>query len=249
MCLILVAWRCHPEHKLLVAANRDEFYHRPAASIHFWDDAPQILAGRDLEQGGSWLGITRSGRFAALTNIRNPSAPQGSRSRGFLVRDFLAGDHTPADFHAQLQPTLSTYSPFNLLLGDGESLHYSNSHGDWRTLQPGVYGLSNGELDSPWPKVLSGKQQLLSLLTGEIDVEALFDLLADRQPAPEDELPDTGIDRVLEKRLSSRFIHFEGYGTRCSTLVLQTHRNRISLWERGFDQHGTVRDTIALSPL
>lgn len=235
MCLILFAWRSHPQHRLLLAANRDEFYRRPALPAHWWDDAPHILAGRDLEQGGTWLGVTRSGRFAALTNVRNPSARPGPRSRGHLVRDFLDSDSSPADFIARLRHRASDYSPFNLLLGDGEQLHYTNHHGEWRQLQPGIYGLSNATLDTPWPKVLSGKQQLAALMTREPQPELLFGMLADRTEAGDDELPDTGIDRVLEKSLSARFIHRDGYGTRCSTVLTQSHAGDIVFCEQAFD--------------
>ncbi len=239
MCLILFAWRSHPQHKLLVAANRDEFYARPASAATFWDEAPHILAGRDLEQGGSWLGITRDCRFAAVTNVRNPAAPQGSRSRGFLVSDFLTSNDNPEHFGAALQSTLKEYSPFNLLAGDGEQLYYGNSNGDWRELQPGIYGLSNATLDTPWPKVVEGKQLLIEAMMTDPEEESLFALLANRKPADTDALPETGINRDMEKRLSSRFIQLDGYGTRSSTLLLQSYNNRMKFVEKQFDQTGT----------
>lgn len=238
MCLILVAWRSHPQHKLLVAANRDEFYTRLSAPAHFWPDIPHILAGRDLEQGGSWLGVTKNGRFSATTNIRNPAATPGNLSRGLLVSSFLESDTTPEKFLQQLQPSLAGYSPFNLLLGDGEHLYYGDSSGHSRALQPGIYGLSNASLDTPWPKVVSGKQQLFELMTREPQPEHLFGLLSDRQQAHEDELPDTGIDAELEKHLSARFIHLDGYGTRCSTVMAQAHDGGIHFIEKQFDHFG-----------
>ncbi len=247
MCLILFAWRSHPQHKLLVAANRDEFYARPTAAAHFWEDAPHILAGRDLEQGGSWLGVTRGGRFAALTNIRHPQAVAGSHSRGLLVRNFLDSCATPEQFLQALQPTLEQYSPFNLLLGDGEHIYYSNSEGQSRELRPGIYGLSNGPLDAPWPKVISGKQQLLEMMTHEPQPDCLFDLLSDRQQASEDSLPDTGLDAGLEKHLSARFIHFDGYGTRCSTVMTHSHDGEIQFLEKQFDQTGQAAQTVGYS--
>lgn len=247
MCLILFAWRSHPQHKLLVAANRDEFYARPAAAAHFWEDAPHILAGRDLQQGGSWLGVTQHGRFAAITNIRKPGAPVGSQSRGLLVRRFLESDATPEQFLQQLRPSLPDYSPFNLLLGDGERLHYGNSAGHSRELQPGIYGLSNAMLDTPWPKVVEGKQALLGLITAGSGVEQFFELLADRREADETELPDTGIGRELEKQLSARFIHFDSYGTRCSTVLTQSHDGEICFLEKQFDQKGRAENTLAYS--
>lgn len=238
MCLILFAWRSHPQHKLLVAANRDEFYSRPTCAATFWEEAPYILAGRDLDQGGSWLGITRDGRFAAVTNVRNPSAPQGSRSRGFLVSNFLSSNDSPEHFGATLQSTLKEYSPFNLLAGDGERLYYGNSNGDWRQLQPGIYGLSNATLDTPWPKVVEGKQSLIGIMTTDPTEENLFALLANREPAETDALPDTGINPDMEKRLSSRFIQFDGYGTRSSTLLMQSYNNRMTFVEKQFGETG-----------
>lgn len=243
MCLILFAWLSHPQHKLLVAANRDEFYARPTAPAHFWNDTPHILAGRDLEQGGTWLGVTTSSRFAALTNVRNLQAPLGTLSRGLLVSDFLNSDATPEQFLQQLQPELSNYSPFNIVLGDDEHLYYGNSAGDALELQPGVYGLSNAALDTPWPKVAAGKQALLKLMAMEPDVEQLFELLADNNQANDTELPDTGVGIALEKQLSPRFIHFDTYGTRCSTIVMQSNSGEIIFLEKQFDATGQETDT------
>lgn len=237
MCLILFAWQRHPQYKLVVAANRDEFYARPSAPAQFWQDAPYILAGRDLEQSGTWLGITRNGRFAAITNVRDPAAKQGARSRGHLVRDFLNSDNTPDCFIAHMQNHLSDYSPFNLLLSDGHALHYCNSHGENIALQPGIYGLSNAALDTPWPKVETGKQALADTLS-DVQHESLFCLLSDRTIADDGLLPTTGIPQWLEQKLSASFIHFDSYGTRCSTLVLQTHDGRIDFLERQFDEQG-----------
>lgn len=247
MCLIVFAWRSHSQHKLLVAANRDEFYARPTEAAHFWKDAPHILAGRDLEQGGIWLGITTSGRFAALTNVRNPQAPLGSLSRGLLVSDFLNSDATPQQFLQQLQATLSSYSPFNLLLGDGDQLHYGNSQGECRELQPGIYGLSNATLDTPWPKVMHSKQQLFDLMTHEPRQDELFALLANREHASENALPDTGIDSALERQLSARFIHMKGYGTRSSTLLSCSHTGDIQFTEKQFDDNGLEKNYSSTS--
>jgi uncharacterized protein with NRDE domain len=238
MCLILFAWQCHPQYKLVVAANRDEFYARPSAPAHFWQDTPHILAGRDLEQGGTWLGVTRSKRFAAITNVRDPSAKQGTLSRGYLVRDFLASKQSPTNFIAQLQNHLTDYSPFNLLLSDGHTLHYCNSSGEMLSLQPGVYGLSNAALDTPWPKVESGKQALSDNLS-DVQHESLFCLLSDRTQASEEQLPTTGIPQWLEQKLSASFIHFDSYGTRCSTLMLQAHNDNMDFLERQFSDDGS----------
>ncbi|MEZ5539705.1 MAG: NRDE family protein [Pseudomonadales bacterium] len=239
MCLILFAWQSHPQYKLVVAANRDEFYARSSAPAHFWQDAPNILAGRDLEQGGTWLGVTRNARFAAITNVRDPSAPEGTHSRGHLVRDFLSSNQSPAQFITQLQNHLADYSPFNLLLGDGNALHYCNSNGENFALQAGIYGLSNAALDTPWPKVEAGKQALTETLS-DLEHESLFCLLADKTIASDDQLPNTGIPQWLEQKLSASFIHFDNYGTRCSSLVLQTHDHQTHFFERQFNEQGTA---------
>jgi uncharacterized protein with NRDE domain len=237
MCLILFAWRSHPQYKLLVAANRDEFYVRPTEAAHFWKDAPHILAGRDLEQGGTWLGVTTSRRFAALTNVRNPHAPLGQKSRGLLVSDYLNSNEKPEKFLQRLQPDLANYSPFNLLTGDSEHLYYSNSVGVQRELQPGIYGLSNAALDTAWPKVTGGKQALaIAMMAGEIKPEQLFNILANTEKADAMELPDTGVGIELEKQLSARFIHMDTYGTRCSTVVTQSSSNEMYFLEKQFDE-------------
>lgn len=245
MCLILFAWRSHPQYRLLLAANRDEFYARPTLPAQYWYDAPHILAGRDVEQGGTWLGIAKNHRFAAVTNVRDPSAPLGSRSRGHLVKDFLDSDQTPAQFLLALQKNLSDYSPFNVLVSDGDTLHYGNSHGEHYELTAGIYGLSNATLNTPWPKVETGKQALIDVAQDDIIPDHLFDLLADQHIAHDDHLPQTGIPLELERKLSSRFIHFDTYGTRCSTVLLQPYDGRTAFYERQFDARGIALDTVA----
>lgn len=236
MCLILFAWRSHPQHKLLVAANRDEFYNRPATAAHFWPEAPHILAGRDNEKGGTWLGITRNGRFAAVTNIRKPGAAAGQLSRGKLVQAFLDSSAPPEEFLQQMSQ--ENYSPFNLLVSDGEQLFYSNSDGCSRPLQPGLYGLSNAELDAPWPKVIRGKQGMINLLVNNVATSDFFELLADRNHANDHELPDTGMTVELEKKLSPPFIHFDGYGTRSSTVLSVSHHGEVNFLEKQFGADG-----------
>jgi uncharacterized protein with NRDE domain len=219
VCLILVAWQAHPEYPLVVAANRDEFYARRTASAEFWPEHPQVLAGRDLEAGGTWLGITRSGRFAALTNYRDPAShkPQVP-SRGKLVADFLAGDTT---IDANLDALdASAYNGFNLLLGDGQKLvAFSNISMQRHELAPGVYGLSNALLDTPWPKVGAGKTALSGALAALPDETALFHLLRDDTHHPDAALPATGVSLNWERLLSAAFIRSLDYGTRCSTVI------------------------------
>ncbi len=219
MCLILVAWQAHPDYPLVVAANRDEFYARRTASADFWPDQPQILAGRDLEAGGTWLGISRNARFAALTNYRDPAShkPQAP-SRGKLVADFLAGKNSIDAYLDTLQA--DEYNGFNLLLGDGKQLvAFSNISMQRHLLSPGVYGLSNALLDTPWPKVGAGKTALENALTALPDETALFHLLRDATLHPDAALPVTGVSLKWERLLSAAFIRSPDYGTRCSTVI------------------------------
>jgi uncharacterized protein with NRDE domain len=219
MCLILVAWQAHPDYPLVVAANRDEFFARPAAGAGFWGDAPKILAGRDLEAGGTWLGMTRNGRFAALTNYRDPSQHrQNALSRGRLVADFLTGAMSIDAYLDGLDP--AACNGFNLLLGDGQRLvAYSNVAQERHELAPGVYGLSNALLDTPWPKVGAGKAALAAALAALPDETALFRLLRDERRHPDESLPATGVSLEWERLLSAAFVRGSGYGTRCSTVV------------------------------
>ncbi|WP_210397143.1 NRDE family protein [Motiliproteus sediminis] len=238
MCLIVVAYRIHPRFPLIVAANRDEFYQRPTAAAHFWPDHPQLLAGRDQRAGGTWLGLTREGRFAAITNVRNgrevpPAAP---RSRGELPSRFLLGSDSSRSYARDQQPQDAHYAGYNLLLFDGQELGYhSNRYPGQQALNPGIYGLSNASLDTPWPKLLRAKRALADAVEAEEpDSEQLFRLLADPLPAPADALPDTGIAAEWEALLSSCFITSADYGTRCSTLVLRSATGDTRVLERSF---------------
>jgi uncharacterized protein with NRDE domain len=246
MCLILFAWQSHPRYALVVAANRDEFHQRPSAAAQFWDDDPEILAGRDLQAGGTWLGVTRSGRFAAITNYREPPAPQLplERSRGHLVRDFLRGEKTPLTHARDLASSGSSYRGFNLLLADSGALVYvSNRHDEVSNIAIGAHGLSNHLLDTDWPKVRSGRDRLHSLLEDErLEADDLFDLLTDRTLTP-GEIPDE-LERGLapEQLMKHYFIVSPVYGTRCSTVVLVGRDGSVQLHERQFDPQGQVMD-------
>jgi len=210
MCLILFAWEHHPRYRLVVAANRDEFYARPTAPAGWWADAPRVLAGRDLREGGTWLGVTRDGRFAAVTNVREPQSYRvGAPSRGHLVGNFLAGRAPALAYLAGLMPMAPAFNGFNVLVCDGATLAWFSNRGSGaRTLPPGVYGVSNALLDTPWPKVVLGKDDLRQALAGPDDaLEArLFATLARRDPAPAAELPSTGVGDERERALSSAFI-------------------------------------------
>jgi len=246
MCLIVVGWRVHPDFPLVVAANRDEFHARPTAVANFWVNAPEVIAGRDLEAGGTWLGITRSGRFAAVTNVREPGATKGLHSRGRLTQAFLEGRQSAADHVGRI--AMGDYSGFNLLVGDGRSLWYCSNRGAKPLeLAPGVYGLSNHLLDSPWPKLLTARQGFAQAMTRLPDREPLFGILADDEIVPDTELPDTGIPLDWERRLSAIFVRAEGYGTRASTVVVQSADGSISFEERSFGPGGAPIQSSVIS--
>ena len=246
MCLIVVGWRVHPDFPLVAAANRDEFHARPTAVANFWANAPEVIAGRDLEAGGTWLGITRSGRFAAVTNVREPGAAKGIHSRGRLTQAFLEGRQTPADHVGRIE--MGNYAGFNLLVGDGQSLWYCSNRGAKPLeLSPGVYGLSNHLLDSPWPKLLTARQGFAQAMTRLPDREPLFGILADDEIVPDTELPDTGIPLDWERRLSAIFVRAEGYGTRASTVVVQSTDGSISFEERSFGPGGAPIQSSVIS--
>ena len=247
MCLIIFAHQHSPDYPLVVAANRDEFFPRPTQDADFWtaDAGPQqILAGKDLQAGGTWLGINREGRFAAVTNIRDPSQPeQKPRSRGELPISFLSGQETPEIFCEGLAQHFDEYAGFNLLIGDHESMYYVNNFEKLvQKLQPGIYGLSNGMLNSAWPKVTRGREQLDKLLESPatLATDALIAMMGNREEASHDELPDTGVPLEMEIKLSPAFIHNtdRNYGTRCSTAVIMEASGRVRFNERNFDPQG-----------
>jgi uncharacterized protein with NRDE domain len=248
MCLILLAHGAHAEFPLVIAANRDEYYHRPTAGAAFWQDHPYILGGRDLECMGTWLGVTRGGRFAALTNFRDPRERKtDAPSRGQLVSDFLMSDQMPREYLADVATQAPRYNGFNLLAGDiGGVFCFSSRTGSVQRVPPGIHGLSNHLLDTPWPKVERGKQRLQAALAGDVDVEAILDLLHDREPAPENELPDTGIGIELERVLSPALIVSPQYGTRSSTAVLFGGDRNICFAERTILPGGETGPTVSL---
>ncbi|MBA6114399.1 NRDE family protein [Pseudomonas sp. NC26] len=238
MCLIVFAWRPGHALPLIVAANRDEFYARPTQPLAPWDDAPGVHAGRDLEAGGTWLGVGPRGRFAALTNIRDPGQPLGPRSRGELVAAYLHGELGVEAYLDQVASRSEQYSGFNLLVGDSQRLGYLHARDAApRLLEAGVYGLSNGGLDTPWPKLVKARNGLKSLL-GSADPQRLLALLADDAPAPDSELPETGVGLATEKLLSSVFIASQNYGTRASTVLIVDDQGTRRLIERSFGPFG-----------
>jgi uncharacterized protein with NRDE domain len=238
VCLVLIALDSHPDYSLIVAANRDEFYDRPTAPAEFWADAPSVLAGRDLKAGGTWLGIDSKGRLAAVTNYRQGRREsEAPRSRGHLVSDFLTREMGAREHMERVRREADLYNGFNLLTYDtGGLFYYSNREGRVHSLAPGVYGLSNHLLDTPWPKVVSGKSAFGALLRSEASelTDQLFALLLDRARPADDLLPATGIGQEWERLLSSAFIVSADYGTRSSTVMLLARDGRIVFVERSF---------------
>ena len=248
MCLILVGWHVHPLYACVVAANRDEFHSRPTARAEWWPDHPQILAGRDLEAGGTWLGLTRTGRFAALTNYRDAQQRRtGVPSRGELVTSMLESGASVAEGLAYLRSVGSNYNGFNLIFSDGERLGiYESVRGSGRELGPGIYGLSNHLLDTPWPKVQNAKSRLEAALLDMKDTAPLLALLRDDRPAPDGQLPQTGVSLEWERLLSSAFVRAPDYGTRCSTIIRIAREGRAYFEEWSWNPVGSDIGRISL---
>jgi uncharacterized protein with NRDE domain len=243
MCLILFGFRAHRHFPLVVAANRDEHYSRPAAAAGFWADYPDIYAGRDLEKGGTWMGINTNGRFAAITNYREGlSGPAAPRSRGELVSGFLISNATAPDFFSKAAQSANDYNPFSMIAGNLDALSfYSNRSNGVTPITPGMHGLSNHLLDTPWPKVVTGTAAVAA--TRDLDdpdaISAmLFAMLAEHKSAQDLELPDTGISRQRERELSPPFISGEHYGTRTSTVLLVHASGDVFVHEKRFGPHG-----------
>ncbi len=244
MCLIVFAHQLHSRYPLILAANRDEFYQRPTAPAHWWEQQPGLLAGRDMLLGGTWLGISRNGRFAAVTNYREGRQPAALRSRGELTLDFLAG-HDPALAHAlRIRERNHEYNGYNLLLYDGNQLVYcSNRHTNIEPLPPGLYGLSNHLLNTPWPKVRLTKDLLQKLISQPtLHTEQLLHTVSSRKPFSNDELPNTGVSSAWERSLSPPFVDTGEYGTRSSTGLLIDQEGNVSFVEQNY-KYGKVLGT------
>ncbi|TDF79906.1 NRDE family protein [Pseudomonas sp. H9] len=238
MCLIVFAWRPGHAQPLIVAANRDEFYARPSRMLGAWDDAPGVYAGRDLEAGGTWLGVGPAGRFAALTNIRDPKQPLGAHSRGELVAAFLRGELGVEAYLSEVAERSQQYSGFNLLVADSGTLGYLNARdAQVQLLGEGVYGLSNAGLNTPWPKLVKARNGLHQHLH-DPQPERLLALLGDNQQAADSELPETGVGMGTERLLSSVFIASQNYGTRASTVLIVQADGQRRLVERSFGPFG-----------
>ena len=235
MCLILLAYNHHPNYRLILAANRDEFYDRPAAPLKYWEDHPHVLAGRDLKSMGTWMGISRSGRLAAITNYREPGRQiLDAPSRGHLISDYLTGNMPPSDYLGHLMQESHQYNGFNLLVGDTKSLlYFSNRSQGVNRLASGIHGLSNRHLNTPWPKVAHGKARLSLLANGDHPLvwETILNLMQTRDIPPDHHLPDTGVGIEWERTLSPMFIISPNYGTRCSTLLTINRFNHVQITE------------------
>ncbi len=237
MCLIVFAYKFHLKYKFIFAANRDEFFNRSTRQANFWKDQPELLAGKDLQAGGTWMGITKNGRFAAITNYRDlRNIKDDAPSRGLLTSNFLLGNQSAEVYYNSLKNNLTIYNGFNLILGEIDTLFYFSTHKEeLQKLKPGIYGLSNATLDVPWPKVEKSKRMLEKILEqDEIHPWELLSLLGDTLKAKDDKLPDTGVGLELERTLSPVFIQSPGYGTRCSTALLIDNKNNVRFIEKTF---------------
>lgn len=237
MCLIVFSYEQHPRYRLVFGANRDEFYERPTAQADFWEDAPDVLAGRDLQGGGTWMGVTRNGRFAALSNFRDPEREKpDAPTRGVLVANYLRGQDSAREYVDRVASSAGRYNGFNLVVGDHEEIYYFSNRGSGiQLLEPGLYGLSNDLLDTPWPKVKRAKTRLADIAEGDdVDPEDLLRLLSDEESAPEGALPDTGVGPEWERVLSSIFITSRAYGTRSSSVLLIDREDHLTFVERTY---------------
>lgn len=252
MCLILIAWKVDPENPLVLAANRDEFHHRPTQSLHRWRDKPAVIAGRDLQAGGTWLGASRSGRVAAVTNYREEDPRrQGLQSRGEIVTAFLMSSDSPEAFSRSIE--CASFAGFSLLTVDADDLCYISNRGDAATrLSPGIYGLSNASLDTPWPKLLRTRETFRKIIeAGDANETSLMRVLSDRQMSPADEIEPGSLPFALARAVTAPFIVTPEYGTRCTTVVLRDRAGQTRISERRFDATGTKvgesRLTIAVN--
>lgn len=248
MCLIAFAWKAHTDFRLIVAANRDELHRRPTQSARWWADQPDVFAGRDLQAGGTWLAMTRGGHFATVTNYReNQRQRSGLNSRGELVTSFVTGKDSPERFVAALDG--DRYAGFSLLAADADNIAYVSNRGDTpELLQPGVYGLSNASLDTPWSKLVRTRTALQALIEdGRVNEAKLLGLLGDRKPAPVAEVHTDGLPFDLARRFTAPFIVSGDYGTRSSTVLMWGNDGKVSFRERSFDAAGDTTGNSSIT--
>lgn len=239
MCLVAFAWKSHPDYRLILAANRDELHTRPSQEAQWWPDRPDILAGRDLQAGGTWLAVSRSGRFATVTNYREHQRVRaGQRSRGEIVTNFVADDVEPQPFVASIGD--ADYAGVSVLVANHEHICYVSNRGDEaQALPAGIYGLGNASLDTPWSKLRRAKKTLRALIDSDnVNSTELLRMLADREPAPTDEIRSSDLPFDLERAISAPFIVSDTYGTRCSTILTIRNDGLVDFVERRFDPDG-----------
>jgi uncharacterized protein with NRDE domain len=246
VCLLVFAWNAHARYRLVLAGNRDEYHARATDAAGWWPDSPDLLGGRDLEAGGTWLAVARDGRWGVVTNYREiaDSGP-AQRSRGELIVDFIHGNMPPQAFGPARETLASQYAGYSLLVGDRDSLHYFTNRGAPSSPLPaGIHGLSNERLNTPWPKLERTRRRFEGLVAaGDPAPETLFELLADREPATADQVPRTGLDMALERLVSAPFVISQSYGTRSSHIVLAGHDDHVRFLERRFDAAGSTLGT------
>ena len=242
MCLILFGYKISRKYPLILAANRDEFYQRPTDRMHFWQSNPSILAGKDLDQGGTWFGVNKNGTFAALTNYRDPAAiKHNAPSRGEIIIDFLESKKPSETYFNAVKKKADLYNGFNLIFGSKEELFwFSNLKNTIEKISPGIHGLSNRFLDTPWPKVASGKRALEQVINENISSESLFSILTDQSIPDDSLLPHTGVELEWERILSPLFIQSDIYGTRSSTVMLMDKDGHIEITERTYDPENNL---------
>ncbi|MCP4161613.1 MAG: NRDE family protein [Deltaproteobacteria bacterium] len=245
MCLIFFAYNSHPKYKFVLSANRDEFLNRPASKISEWDG---IYAGKDLQSGGTWLGINKKGKFCAITNIRRIEQIPNAPTRGKIVTNYLTGKDSPKDYLTELIKDSDKYNGFNLILGDKNScFHFNNMEKKINDLESGIYGVSNASIDTPWPKLEKGKKEFSQLLKDDrLNKEDFFKLLRDDSKPPVEQLPETGVGLEWEKILSSIFITSEAYGTRCTSIITMNEKE-VNFFERTYDKDHEGDEKISFS--
>jgi uncharacterized protein with NRDE domain len=241
MCIALFSYKNTPGYRLILAANRDEFLARPTAPLDWWSDNNRILAGRDIQDGGTWLGVSRKGSFGVLTNYRElPKMNESLKSRGEIIVRYLSADSMLPDFFRGLQERASHFRGFSLLLGNASSLwYYSNRCDELLEVVPGIHGLSNHLLNSNWPKVERGKMLFAEVVQDtRFDRDSLFEILHDTAQPDKSELPDTGVGSEWEEKLGPIFITSDNYGTRSSAILTITDNGKITFYERTY-MHGS----------
>ncbi len=250
MCLITFAWKHHPNYPLILVANRDEFYERPTAPLGYWSDHQNVLAGRDLKEGGTWMGMHRSGRLTAITNHRDlTNIKETAPSRGKLTKDFLIGEQSSSDFFEGIERDLDLFNGFNLLTMERNEFYYFNNiEKELVSVKPGIYGLSNAFLDTPWPKVVKAKNYFERSLRADLPVvEEMMEWMADTERASDEQLPSTGVSTEWERELSPMCIRTESYGTCCTTVIMIANDGKVHYAEKTFPKGNRKSGSISVS--